>query len=600
MAADRLPDCTRCGKPLQPTFQFCPECGLPASGGSVLSSEIGQLGTELRAPSLHGRPPWRRYLVPTASAVIMALVLGVGLLLFNRPLIEMFFPPAEEATAAPLEIAPRWEPQWVRIPAGTFYSGPPFDISDADLNLFPSVGENVVAHHITNGEWMRFLLEDEAHLRSLGVWEDAIPRYGAGWTRDPSGRPVIYRRDPETGEPDFDALVEDVELPEIELYRRWVTEQPGYRIAKLGITNERWLAFLESEQARLRAEGIWERVIPDTTSGWRRDSTGFPVLPPGPEVDVRVEALDALAVPVFSALAALPALAAADGDREAAVRGFVLSTTAPLLSIGSEGINWVDEVADATSLVQGVTIDAIRRYHEWASRWDGENFLISRYEIRNALWRDFLAAEEASLRSQGLWSEAVPGRKGGWVIDEEGRYTPPASELDMPVRNVSARAVRAFGRYLTARLGEPGIEIRMPTPPEWEYAARGQTWNVYPWGDSFPGTPVEGTGDPKTRRGIDENGPLQVDHVDEDESPCGVVALGVNVAEWVEAFVDYGLDGEGPWERRYVRTEIRGASFRMGAAEAEHRAQVWVRSVVDPRSQFPYAGVRLVKVRSGP
>ena len=84
--------------------------------------------------------------------------------------------------------------------------------------------------------------------------------------------------------------------------------------------------------------------------------------------------------------------------------------------------------------------------------------------------------------------------------------------------------------------------------------------------------------------------------VDEDTSPLGVVALGVNVAEWVEDFQDDPETGT----RRYTRTEIRGASFALGEREAARRARVWDRTLVDPRSAYPYTGVRLVKVHRAP
>ncbi len=596
--ADRPPDCVRCGKTLQRSYQFCPECGLPASGGSVLSSQIGELREELQTPREGDARPWRRLLVPTASAVMTALVLAVGLLLFNRPLIEMFFPPAEQAEAAALEIAPRWEPEWVLLPQGTFHSGRPFEVTDADLNIFPSLEETIRAHQITNGEWLRFLLEDEDHLSALGRWEAAIPRFGFGWSRDPSGRPVLPR-DPLTGAPDTEDLVEDVELSEVVLYRRWVTSSPEYRIASLGITNERWLDFLTDERARLEEQGVFDSVVPGPAAHWRVSETGFPALPLAASENIHATQLDVLASLTFGAVARLRTIAASKAEPERvadALRSLVVRCVARAGGLGGEEVVRGSEFLDASSLVSEVTLDAVRRFHEWASRGDvPRDFEMSRYEIRNVLWREFLEDEESSLREKGLWAEAVPGHKGGWVVGEEGHYVPRADELDMPVRHVSARAVRAFGDYLTRRLGEPGVEIRMPTPLEWEYAARGQTWNRYPWGDAFPGTPAEGTGNPKTRRGIDENSPIQVDNVDEDVSPLGVVALGVNVAEWVEAFL---ADGGGFANRRYVRTEIRGASFALGVREAEDRARVWERSVVDPRNAYAYTGVRLVKVHT--
>jgi formylglycine-generating enzyme required for sulfatase activity len=252
-----------------------------------------------------------------------------------------------------------------------------------------------------------------------------------------------------------------------------------------------------------------------------------------------------------------------------------------------------------------VGIEAIRRYHDWISREDVPyDFEISRFEITNALWRDFiedqeeeLAREERDLGRKGLLDEAIPGLDGGWVLDQTGRYAPPADALDLPVRNVSARAAYRFGRYLEARLDEPGVRIRVPTAREWEYAARGKGWQAYPWGRAFELPSEPGTGGAKPLYGIYDRHPLPVDSVDpDDKSPRGVVGMGTNVGEITER-----------WRRRTETdskeetlegTELRGASFGDSVRQARRWAKVWESREVDPTTKFPYVGVRLVKVYS--
>jgi formylglycine-generating enzyme required for sulfatase activity len=53
----------------------------------------------------------------------------------------------------------------------------------------------------------------------------------------------------------------------------------------------------------------------------------------------------------------------------------------------------------------------------------------------------------------------------------------------MPVRFVNADDVKAFAAWRSKR---DGVEYRLPTEEEWEFAARnGAKGNLYPWGDKF-------------------------------------------------------------------------------------------------------------------
>ena len=733
-------DCTRCGRTLQRAYRFCPECGLPSSGDPVLSSEISQMRSDLESRRrVSARPPWQRYLLPTSSAVMLTVVLSVGLILFNRRLVETLFPPAPADPDTIVEIAPPWEPQWVAIGPGLYHTGPPFDLveSEIEASLANTAAESVRMHRITNGMWLQFLLEKEEELRASGLWKSIVPRYQFGWRRDPplTGRPSLPV-DPNTGEPLTEALVEDVDEAEVRLYWRWFTSSAAYQINRLGVTNLRWQAFLangaegwsdERRNAalpapeagwglepdglpglpRIRVPGatgepvevwdhmgvvpdaaepvlerfrawvrdaadhparisnahwraflvldeevlratpvgdgsLWDAALPPAESGWMTDELGLPVIPPRVELgpDARpADVPDASGTVAVSDEAALErfrvwALAALDAaPTNEHWRAFLLSERAVLAAEhlwddalpgpesgwgltadgvptvpchaeiavvpGAEMAHWL-RVPDELGLVRGVTVDAVREFHAWSSlREIPYAFEISRYEIRNALWRAFLEAHATALAAAGVWSEAVPGTKGGWVRDADGNPAPPAGDLDKPVRNVSPRAVREFARWLTARLGEPGVEIRMPRPAEWEYAARGDGWRIYPWGDRFLGEPAEGTGDPKVRTGLDENHALQVDAVDEDVTEgTGIVALGVNVSEWVEEFDDTD-DGSGTWVRRYIVSEVRGASFGSSPEQARTYARVWARRPFEDRVQRPLTGVRLVKWRPG-
>ena len=60
---------------------------------------------------------------------------------------------------------------------------------------------------------------------------------------------------------------------------------------------------------------------------------------------------------------------------------------------------------------------------------------------------------------------------------------PIGGEENMPVRFVNIEDIKAFAAWRSKR---DGVTYRLPTEPEWEYAARnGAKKNLYPWGDSY-------------------------------------------------------------------------------------------------------------------
>jgi len=65
-----------------------------------------------------------------------------------------------------------------------------------------------------------------------------------------------------------------------------------------------------------------------------------------------------------------------------------------------------------------------------------------------------------------------------WVNDK-----PIPSEEKMPVRFVNIDDISAFAAWRSKR---DGVNYRLPTEAEWEFAARnGAKDNLYPWGDTF-------------------------------------------------------------------------------------------------------------------
>ena len=107
----------------------------------------------------------------------------------------------------------------------------------------------------------------------------------------------------------------------------------------------------------------------------------------------------------------------------------------------------------------------------------------------------------------------------------------------------------------------------LPTEAEWEYAARGNTSNIYPWGSEAPDS---------THANFNYlfNDTMKVGNFPAGASPFGVLDMAGNVAQWINDFYDanyyaknIALNPQGPIARSNLFARvIRGGSFQEGAA----------------------------------
>jgi formylglycine-generating enzyme required for sulfatase activity len=250
--------------------------------------------------------------------------------------------------------------------------------------------------------------------------------------------------------------------------------------------------------------------------------------------------------------------------------------------------------------------------------WVPYPFFISKYEVTNELWFDFLTAEHARLVELGLWQEAFPSLVDGWTM-ENGAPRLDERRRSYPVADVSPVVIAEFCAWATNRLNKPGWAIRIPTQLEWEYAARGTEGRTYPWGEGDVAITIPRSGgETRSRSGID-SAACKVDDAqlaDDDTSPFGVVAMGVNVSEWTLLVNTREKSSDAPkWEEvaeigpvSGLRDAIeqhdlvvarRGASASCSDADARRRAVAWRSVTRGPRDAQPDVGIRLVKVRVG-
>lgn len=165
------------------------------------------------------------------------------------------------------------------------------------------------------------------------------------------------------------------------------------------------------------------------------------------------------------------------------------------------------------------------------------------------LTRGFWLAETAC--TQALW-EAVTGADPSHFKGER-----------RPVESVSWRQAQGFVRRLNHRV--PGLEARLPTEAEWEYACRAGTSTPFSFGEdigpeqaNFDGTrPYRGTKEGRFRRETVDAGSLP-------PNPWGLYEMHGNVWEWCrDRYGPYpeGVQVDPPDPKTGERRVLRGGSW---------------------------------------
>jgi formylglycine-generating enzyme required for sulfatase activity len=189
----------------------------------------------------------------------------------------------------------------------------------------------------------------------------------------------------------------------------------------------------------------------------------------------------------------------------------------------------------------------------------GDNEARHRVTLTRGLW----LAETAC--TQGLWREVM------------GKNPSHFEGADLPVEDVSWDDVQAFCKRLEERL--PGLEARLPSEVEWEYACRAGTQGPFWWGDVLSTELANYDGNYPYNDG--PKGEYRQETVPArcfDPNPWGLYQVHGNVWEWCEdRYGEYptedGVDPTGP-ERGSLRV-IRGGGWdyfggRLRAADRDH------------------------------
>ncbi|MHC4781193.1 MAG: formylglycine-generating enzyme family protein, partial [Planctomycetota bacterium] len=194
-------------------------------------------------------------------------------------------------------------------------------------------------------------------------------------------------------------------------------------------------------------------------------------------------------------------------------------------------------------------------------------FLIYRTEVTNGRFAAFLAAG------------GNPGKRvkpTGWV--RKGRaWVPKAGTESLPVRGIPWTAAQAYAAWAGGQL---------PTEAQWEYAARGKSGNVYPWGSDTP--------DPTLAR-YDSKEPLTCGSLVRGSSPVGAQDMAGNVWEWCrdnfEKDPSFEVGAKDPVFTGFsFGRVVKGGGYNSGADSL----RAVNRTGLAPNSAHPWLGFRVV------
>ncbi len=201
--------------------------------------------------------------------------------------------------------------------------------------------------------------------------------------------------------------------------------------------------------------------------------------------------------------------------------------------------------------------------------------------------------------TRGFWLGVTAVTQGQWraVMGTDPSHF---KGDELPVENVSWDDAQEF---CTAVRERTGVEVRLPTEAEWEYAARAGTTTPFHWGGELDGTQSNCNGE--YPYGTDAKGPFLEtttavgSYAGVSPHPWGLADVIGNVWEWCGDWYGAYADGEavdpmGP--KSGSHRVIRGGCWDSVAANCRTEC----RGRLTPGFRDYYLGFRLAAVPSGP
>jgi formylglycine-generating enzyme required for sulfatase activity len=160
---------------------------------------------------------------------------------------------------------------------------------------------------------------------------------------------------------------------------------------------------------------------------------------------------------------------------------------------------------------------------------------------------------------------------------------PDELRAKLPVANVTFDDAQAFAVWRSQR---DGVNYRLPTEDEWEYAARGNSTRLYPWEGSFMGG----------RAAINGSGVKPVGSFPEGATPEGVQDMLGNVWEWTTSAAAMYKGNAKTLLNAADRGKlvVRGGSYE-SKLDGDEPITATARRWVDKDTRSPVLGFRLVR-----
>ncbi|HEY7546422.1 MAG TPA: SUMF1/EgtB/PvdO family nonheme iron enzyme, partial [Blastocatellia bacterium] len=184
-----------------------------------------------------------------------------------------------------------------------------------------------------------------------------------------------------------------------------------------------------------------------------------------------------------------------------------------------------------------------------------EDFFIDIYEVTNRQYYEFV--QKTNYKPPPHW--------------QDRKFLPGTAQL--PVVNVSWYDANEYAKWVGKRL---------PNEEEWEYAARGDKDNLYPWGQGWSDYYAN-------LRETGKGAPVTIGSFSEGRSWCGAHDMVGNAAEWVSNFFKPYLGGTSAYNLD-VRI-FRGGSFKNSKDEFPST----LRNYDAPASKLMDVGFRCAK-----